>query len=145
MKLRSAWILGASVVAVLAGCSGSADDKKSPSPSSAPPSSVASTPVSSTPADGGSPTVGGCLAGADYCDHLLKSVPARGALDTSATNHLTAQCIQGTSSGSAQAQLSLSVNGSEVVSINYAKSISNYDWSVGARVGLLVVGEGSDV
>jgi hypothetical protein len=87
----------------------------------------------------------GLWDGADGSYQLLKSVPARTVLDTSATNHLTAQCIQGTASGSTHAQLSLAVNGAEVISISYAKSIANYDWSVGARVGLLAVGEGSDV
>lgn len=87
----------------------------------------------------------GLWDGTDGSYQQLKSVPAVSALNPSATNHLTAQCLQGTENGSAQAQLSLSVNGAEVVSVNYAKSSANYDWNVGKHVGLLVVGAGSDV
>jgi hypothetical protein len=86
----------------------------------------------------------GLWDGADGSYHELKSVPAR-ALDTSETNHLTAQCLQGTKDGQAQAQLSLTANGTEVASLAYAKSLANYDWSVGESVGLLVIGAGSDV
>jgi hypothetical protein len=87
----------------------------------------------------------GLWDGADGSYHEITSAAAAGALDPAGTSHLTAQCIQGTSNGQAQAQLSLSVNGAEVVSVNYAKGLSTYDWSVGEHVGLLAIGEGSDV
>ena len=82
---------------------------------------------------------------ADGKYHEITSAAATGALNPTATNHLTGLCLQDASNGTPQAQLSLSVNGTSVVSANYAKSVSTYDWDVGEQVGLLAIGEGSDV
>lgn len=75
----------------------------------------------------------------------ITSAAADGALSTTGWNHLTGQCIRGTSNGAAQAQLSLSVDGTEVVSANYDRGVSTYAWDVGKSVGLLAIGAGSDV
>jgi hypothetical protein len=77
--------------------------------------------------------------------HEITSAVATGALSTTGWTHLTGLCLQGTSAGSAQAQLSLSVAGTPVVSANYDKDVSTYEWGVGEKVGLLAIGEGSDV
>jgi hypothetical protein len=87
----------------------------------------------------------GLWDGTDGSYHEITSAAADGALSTTGWTHLTGLCLMGTSAGSAQAQLSLTVNGTTVVSANYAKSVSTYDWDVGDRVGLLAIGEGSDV
>ena len=87
----------------------------------------------------------GLWDGTDGSYHEITSAAATGALSPTGWTHLTALCLTGTSGGSVQAQLSLSVNGSTLVSANYAKSASTYDWDVGDRVGLLAIGEGSDV
>lgn len=88
----------------------------------------------------------GLWDGTDGSYHEITSASATGALSTTGSTHLTGLCLQGTANGSAQAaQLSLSVNGTEVVSANYAKSVSAYDWAVGPSVGLLAIGAGSDV
>jgi hypothetical protein len=77
--------------------------------------------------------------------HELKSAPATDALNPSGTNHLTAQCLQGSDNGSATAQMSLSVNGAKTISVDYAKSAKTYEWAPGASVGVLAIGEGSDI
>lgn len=77
--------------------------------------------------------------------HQIAARPAAGVLKSGATNHLTAQCLQGTDAGGAAAQLSLTVNGTKVVSATYARSTKNWEWQVGNKVGLLAVGQGSDV
>jgi hypothetical protein len=87
----------------------------------------------------------GLWDGTDGSYHEVTSAAADGALSTPGSTHLTALCLQGTTNGSAQAQLSLSVDGTEVVSANYDKSVSTYEWDVGPRVGLLAIGAGSDV
>ena len=87
----------------------------------------------------------GLWDGTDGSYHEITSASASARLSTTGSTHLTGLCLQGTANGSAQAQLSLSVNGTEVVSANYAKSVSAYAWAVGHRVGLLAIGAGSDV
>lgn len=87
----------------------------------------------------------GLWDGTDGSYHEITSAPADGALSPTGWTHLTALCLRGTAGGAPQAQLSLTVNGAALVSANYAKSVSNYDWDVGDRVGLLAIGEGSDV
>jgi hypothetical protein len=62
-----------------------------------------------------------------------------------ATNHLTATCLQRTTSGGVEADLSLTVNGSAVLHEEYANSVKNYPWTPAPRVGLLVAGPKSDV
>jgi hypothetical protein len=62
-----------------------------------------------------------------------------------ATNHLTAVCLQRTTSGGVEADLSLTVNGAAVLHEQYANSVKNYPWTPAPRVGLLVAGEKSDV
>jgi hypothetical protein len=62
-----------------------------------------------------------------------------------ATNHLTATCVQRTTSAGVEADLSLVVNGAAVLQEQYAKSVKNYPWSPGSRTGLLVAGPKSDV
>lgn len=62
-----------------------------------------------------------------------------------ATNHLSATCEQRRSAGRLDADLVLSVNGSRVLHVQYAKSVKNYAWSPGPHVGLLVGGPKSDV
>ena len=61
------------------------------------------------------------------------------------TNHLTATCVQRTTSAGVEADLSLVVNGAAVLQEQYAKSVKNYPWSPGSRAGLLVAGPKSDV
>jgi hypothetical protein len=56
-----------------------------------------------------------------------------------------AQCVQGSTGGGAEAQLSLSVNGTPVVHTTLAKSVRTFAWDVGDQVGLLASGAGSDV
>jgi hypothetical protein len=61
------------------------------------------------------------------------------------TNHLTATCVQRTTSAGVEAELSLVVNGAAVLQERYANSVKNYPWSPGSRAGLLVAGPKSDV
>lgn len=67
----------------------------------------------------------GLWDGADGSYHEITSEPAGGALTRSGANHLTGQCIQDTSHGSPQARLSLLVNGTQVISTTYDKSVQN--------------------
>jgi hypothetical protein len=88
--------------------------------------------------------------GIDGSAHTIASRDVSGLLKTGGTaNHLTAQCIQGTSNGGAAAQLSLTVNGQSAVSVTYPKSVKSYDWAVesssSSEVGVLASGAGSDV
>jgi hypothetical protein len=85
----------------------------------------------------------GLWDGTDGSYHEITSAAAPGALSPTGSNHLTGLCVQSAPGGSVQ--LSLSVNGADVVSANYDKSVSTYEWDVGERVGLLAIGEGSDV
>jgi hypothetical protein len=87
----------------------------------------------------------GLWAGTDGSYHEITSAAAPEALAATGWTHLTGRCQQGTAAGSIQAQLSLSVDGTEVVSAAYGKSVGSFPWDVGNRVGLLVIGEGSDV
>jgi hypothetical protein len=68
---------------------------------------------------------------------LLKAAPA--------ATHLTAQCIQGSTGSASEAELSLAVDGTVVVSGKYASSTNNFSWSVGPKVGVLVSGKGGDM
>jgi hypothetical protein len=78
--------------------------------------------------------------------HSITTKPVDGVLKTDGTaNHLTVTCIQGTSGGSAQAQLAVTVNGTQVASANYAKGVSTFAWAVGPHIGLLASGESSDI
>lgn len=87
----------------------------------------------------------GLWDGTDGSYHEISSAVAPDALSATGWTHLTGRCLLGTNAGTAQAQLSLSVNGTEVVSANYDKDVSAYDWDVGNRAGLLAIGEGSNV
>jgi hypothetical protein len=62
-----------------------------------------------------------------------------------AKNHLTATCLQRTAAGGVEADLTLAIDGATVLHEQYAKSVKNYTWSPGPKVGLLVGGEKSDV
>jgi hypothetical protein len=87
----------------------------------------------------------GLWDGTDGSYHEITSAAAPGALSPTGWTHLTARCLLGSAGGSTQARLSLAVNGSEVVSTVYDKSVNTYDWDVGNRVGLLAVGPSSNV
>ncbi len=84
----------------------------------------------------------------DGSPHTLTSKNISGLLKSGEANHLTAQCIQGSASGGPEAQLSLQINNQPAVSLDYALSTKNYEWSVGkadSEVGVLAAGEGEDV
>jgi hypothetical protein len=87
----------------------------------------------------------GLWDGTDGSYHEITSAAAPNALSPTGWTHLTGLCLLGTPAGSTQAQLSLTVNAALLVSATYAKSVRTYDWDVGDRVGLLAIGEGSDV
>jgi hypothetical protein len=87
----------------------------------------------------------GLWDGTDGSYHEITSAVAPDALSGSGWTHLTGLCLLGTSTGVPEAQLSLSVNGTEVVTANYDKTAADYDWDVGNSVGLLAIGAGSNV
>lgn len=62
-------------------------------------------------------------------------------------HHLTAQCLQTVPKGErfVHAVMSLKIDGKPAVSVSYAKSLKNHEWSVGQQVGLLAAGKGADV
>lgn len=85
---------------------------------------------------------------------IATSKPNPGLIKTDGVNHLTATCIQGSSDGAVAAQLALSVNGRQTVSVTYELNVHNYGWSVAekdsagneaSRLGLLVSGTNADV
>jgi hypothetical protein len=77
--------------------------------------------------------------------HQLAKQPVNNLAGAGVPDHLTAQCLQGSSGGGAAAQLSLSINGTQAVTASYANSVQNYPWSVGEHVALLASGANSDV
>lgn len=77
--------------------------------------------------------------------HEIRSAAAPGALSPTGWTHLTGRCVLGNNAGSPLAELRLAVNGTPVVSASYAKTPTNYDWDIGERVGLLAIGDGSNV
>ena len=70
--------------------------------------------------------------------------PLTDELKPGESNHLTATCERGQGSGSAEARLALSVNGTEVVRGTYAGS-AEHPWDVGDGVGLVTAGAAADV
>lgn len=78
--------------------------------------------------------------------HKIKTVSADGVLlYDNQQNHLTATCIQGTHDGGASAQLSLEVNGAPVMSAAYDQNEHDYPWKVADGVGVLAVGQQSNL
>lgn len=85
----------------------------------------------------------GLWDGIDGTYHAIASKPVSG-LQAGQMAHLTALCIQGSSQGGSQAQLSLAVNGTVAVTAAYDKSLKTYDWSVADGIAVIAQGQGSD-
>ena len=79
---------------------------------------------------------------ADYVP--IAEQPLTDELKPGESNHLTATCERGEGSGSPEARLALSVNGTEVVTGTYPDS-AEHPWDVGDGVGLVTAGAGADV